>query len=41
VPFEGGEDDTAFQRLVAMLEQEARHAASLRTTPTSDIGAPP
>jgi hypothetical protein len=31
VPFEGGEDDTALLRLVAMLEEEARHAASLAT----------
>jgi hypothetical protein len=41
VAFEGGEDDTALARLVAVLEQVTGHGLSLPPKRQHDIGASP
>jgi hypothetical protein len=41
VAFEGREHDAAFVRVVAVVEQVTRHAASLPARGGADIGAPP
>jgi len=41
VSLEGGEDDAALIRLVAMVEQVAGHEPSLLPRRRCDIGAPP
>ena len=41
MPLEGGEDDSAFLWLVAVLEQVTGHAFSVWPRRRPDIGAPP